>query len=167
MEDLTANEHEILRSDYGNAEKVFNSTYDYSSLEKDEAGKRRVTDSLALSHARRVMALVDRNLGQPNCNLSLDDYMRMISDLPGYAKEELSASAFFQRFGFKLPNNDEAVRLVREEQRLKYKGRDLVIPKGDYVYFFSYKIGEDRKPKVDKDNVVVFTLTESTYGMKR
>lgn len=166
MEDLSSEESYAIRDGLARAREVFNKTYDYSNLDPREAERKGISDWLDIQRARRVIALTDRVLGRPNCKLTLAEYWGLISDLPICESEIIPLSEFSKRTGLNLPYGEEAVRYTREELKFSYLGKDFVFPKRDEVYFFNFKIGEDGKPMIDKSKIVIFTLTNSTYGMK-
>ena len=169
MEELNEHETYAIRNGLARAKEVFNKTYDYSNIDPvdpREAERKRINDWLEIQRARKVIALTDSALGRPDCNLSVAEYWGLISDLPICKMEVISVSDFSKRSGLVLPYGEEAVRYTSEELKFSYLGKDFVFPKRDEVYFFNFKIGEDGKPIIDKGKIVIFTLTNSTYGMK-
>lgn len=182
IEEVTEQHKALIQEKIKNARSIWEDTYVYGQS-KEEA-QRRQDDSFELMTARATIALTDAPLRRPMCGLTFEQYNALTTLFAGYARFRLSTSDFQTRYKTILPLNEEAHRYsftafeipgriakqipALKKLTLSIDGvpRSVIIPPTDIIYYYDLKLNNDGQPEIDRENIVVFDLLQSTEGYK-
>ncbi len=149
-------------------------TYIYGQSADEKS--RKFGDTLILVTTRATIALTDKPLRRPMCNLTFEQYEALTKLFAGYTKDRITTSEFQTRYRLLLPKKEKAKRYSKPSCQVPYidevpnildiPPQPLTLPQIDFIYYFDFKLDENGKPEIDRDHIIIFDLTQPTQGYK-